>query len=914
MAATPEVFVPDPPQIPASFNAVAQDGAVSLNWADNLQEGFLEFRLSRSLTSGGPYSPLATTSESTYTDNAVTNNTTYYYVVTAVNSDGLESAPSNEDSATPAAGVVPPNFVFIITDDQDIYSINAYRQLEPVEPDANGQPYLIDTPNIDRLANEGMIFHQARIMGSRSAAVCRGTRTSIMTGKNAWDNETDVSGPVTFPAIFNVGSQGGRATQPYATYRTCKVGNSFNTANVEFTVRNDATRRGNTDGNGSEWHKDRALDHIENWRVNHQAAGTPFFMYLGFSHPHDERNAREDPALTTRYGCINTTTPGSLGRIPAAAPPLPFNALTAPAGTFPVHPFDNGDLNVRDESRVPGVLEFRTEAVIRNEIGRNFACVDWIDRQLEIVFARLEDPNNDGDSSDSVLDNTYIVFTSDHGMSIGRHGLMGKQNLYEHTWRVPYIVRGPGIAPGSRSDALIYLHDTFPTFCDLAGIDVPTSIEDNDGRSFRSVLEGASPTHRGRAYGMYGGGNRPGIRAITDGRFKLIKYDIDNSDTQVTQMFDLETNPFELLPEHGTPNIAAQPAYAAIRNQLEAEMMSERLRNNDPDAFLGDRTLLRFEDGSAGDTPTTHFDEFAFTNNGTAASGTGGTLPLLKTEVPAATDFVLGEPNTLSLDFEQDLQQHLVIPHNDRAISFGAVPFTIEAWVKFESLPTSNDSASTMPVVMKKVIGAGDTNLDYLFLAAAGTMEGPSNFDKLAVHLGNSPIVSTLSIPDTEWHHISVAIDPPNNTLRFTMDDQVDTQTLTAFGTANLGPVIVGAHFDSSSQIDSSFDGCLDELSITDGFLSLAELQPLSVISDATDLQICELEVDRDNLTFNLTFTSDDTRLYTLERSTTLDPANWTVINEYTLIPGQTNLTTTPDLPLSASNPDFREFFRVVTE
>ena len=324
VAATPEVFVPDPPQIPASFNAVAQDGAVSLNWADNLQVGFSEFRVSRSLTSGGPYSPLATTSESTYTDNAVTNNTTYFYVVTAVNSDGLESAPSNEDSATPAAGVVPPNFVFIITDDQDIYSINAYRQLEPVEPDANGQPYLIDTPNIDRLANEGMIFHQARIMGSRSAAVCRGTRTSIMTGKNAWDNETDVSGPVTFPAIFNVGAQGGRATRPYATYRTCKNGNSFNTANVEFTVRNDATRRGNTDGNGSEWHKDRALEHIENWRVNHQAAGTPFFMYLGFSHPHDERNAREDPALTTRYGCINTTTPGSLARILLGRSPPPL--------------------------------------------------------------------------------------------------------------------------------------------------------------------------------------------------------------------------------------------------------------------------------------------------------------------------------------------------------------------------------------------------------------------------------------------------------------------------------------------------------------------------------------------------------------------------------------------------------------
>ena len=87
-------------------------------------------------------------------------------------------------------------------------------------------------------------------------------------------------------------------------------------------------------------------------------------------------------------------------------------------------------------------------------------------------------------------------------------------------------------------------------------------------------------------------------------------------------------------------------------------MMIERLRNNDPDPFLGDRTLFRFEDGNADDTPTVHLDEFAFTNDGLAFSGTGGALPTLKTEVPAPTDFVLGDANTLSLGFEQDLQQY----------------------------------------------------------------------------------------------------------------------------------------------------------------------------------------------------------------------------------------------------------------
>ena len=71
------------------------------------------------------------------------------------------------------------------------------------------------------------------------------------------------------------------------------------------------------------------------------------------------------------------------------------------------------------------------------------------------------------------LDNTYIFYTADHGMAIGRHGLQGKQNLYEHTWRVPFIVKGPGIKPGSRVEGNIYLLDVLATLCDLAGIPAP---------------------------------------------------------------------------------------------------------------------------------------------------------------------------------------------------------------------------------------------------------------------------------------------------------------------------------------------------------------------------------------------------------------------------------------------------------
>jgi choline-sulfatase len=785
----------------------------------------------------------------------------------------------------------------------DTYAINAYRNSEPVEPDSNGNPYAIDTPNIDRIATDGMIFRQARIMGSDVGAVCTASRTCIMSGKNSWERTSGVSAATTLPGIFNRGVRSGTTALPYATYRTCKTGNSYPTANGEFTIVNDATKLGNTDGNGSEWHGDKGLEHIAHWDANHRANGKPFLMYLGFSHPHDTRNARTTPDLTGRYGCFNVTDPTNILSINPSSPPLPINHLSCTDATYPAHPFDHGHLNVRDEVSVAGVYKYRTEAVIRNEIGRQFACTDWIDQQIGRIFGRLEDPNNDGDTSDSVMDNTYIIFTSDHGMSIGRHGLQGKQNLYEHTWRVPYIVRGPGIAAGSSTDALIYLHDTFPTLCDMAGLDIPSTIDGNDGQSFKDVIEGTATTHRSYHYGLYAGGARPGIRSITDGRFKLIKYDVGSNATQVTQLFDLQENPFELLPEHGTPNLANQTAYASIRQRLEEELTRQRIENSDPDSMLGDRTLLRFENNLE--------DSLPYGNDGVAHSGNAGALPAYSPTVPHSTDYVLGASNTGSLDFEQDQQNYVQVADN-RALDFGSNPFTIEAWVKLETMPTGANAASTMPVVMKKLTNTSDDNIDYMFLAAAGSYGTVSSYNKLALHLGSAVITSSLAIPDTNWHHISVALDPASNTVRFTLDSQIDTQTTTATGTANNGPLIIGAHFNSSGVIDSAFDGLIDELSIADGFLAPSELQPLAAVSTPAEFRINNTALSSDGSQLSLTFDSTDTRLFTVQRSNTLEPDSWENVRSF--IPGASGSTetTVTEIPIGTSQP--KAFYRVIME
>jgi choline-sulfatase len=893
---------PPAPDSPTNLTVAAGNELNLLNWDDNTQFGFAEFRIMRSTTQDGPHLLIGTSTESSFTDTGLTNGTTYYYVVTAVNSENAESTPSAEAQGTPAQVAQLPNFVFIIADDMGTYALNAYRLSEPAETSSNGQAYPIDTPNIDRLAAEGMLFHQARIMGADSGAVCTPSRTCIMTGKNTWQRTVGVSAATTFPGIFNRGVRAGSAPLPYATYRTCKSGNSYPTANGEFTIVDDATKRGNTTGSGSEWHGDRGLEHIEHWRTNHRQVGKPFLMYLGFSHPHDTRSAQA--SLTGRYGCINTTAPSTIP-LNSLAPPLPYNHLpiaeaSGVPANYPFHPFDHGHLDVRDENSAVGMDQFRTEAVVRNENGRNFACVDWIDQQVGRVLARLEDPDGNGDNSDSVLDNTYIVFTSDHGIAVGRHGLQGKQNLYEHTWRVPYIVRGPGIAAGSHTDALIYLHDSFPTFCDFAGIDLPPTIDQNDGQSFRAVLEGQSHTHRDELYGLYAGGSKPGIRAVTDGRFKLVKYDVSNDTTQETQLFDLQTNPFELLSAHGVPNLATAPAYARIRQQLEEKLTQQRIENADPYEFLGDRTLLRFEGNIA--------DRFPFENNGTAVSGNGGALPAFSSSVPNTTDYVLAETNASSIDLEQDAQNYVQLA-DDPALNFGDAPFTIEAWVKLESLPAGDNTASSRPVVMKKALGAGDGALDYMFLAAAGHFGDATNFDQMALHFGTGIVFSTLAIPDTGWHFISVAFDPVADLVRFTLDGQTDTQATSASGTRNTGPLVIGAHFNTSGAIDSAFDGLIDELSITDGFLALGELQPLSAVAPLGDFEITELSWSSTGETLELTFDSTDTRLYHIQHSTSLEPGTWSNIR--TFVPGSsgTNQTLVTELPAQ----EVRGFFRVAS-
>lgn len=457
-----------------------------------------------------------------------------------------------------ARGADPrPNFLFVVVDDQSPFALKAYN------PDS-----VLDTPNIDRLAKEGMVLDAAYHMGSWSGAVCTPSRTMVMTGRTVWHipgsphkGDAKLVPPDmpdhTLPAVFNKAG--------YATMRTCKIGNSYEPANKLFTVRKDATKRGDTDATGSAWHADRVLEYLDERAKAKTAA--PFLIYFGFSHPHDTRDGK--PELLKKYGAVNHTDKAALPPASDKQPPLPVNYL-------PAHPFSIGHPNLRDEVAVSGVWEKRDERTIRNEIGRECACSENIDTQIGRVLKKLEDSGE--------LKNTYVVYVADHGMAVGRHGLQGKQNLYEHTWRVPCVVKGPGIKPGTRAPGNVYLLDVLPTLCDLAGIAPPKTAE---GVSFRSVLEGKARTVRDVLYGAYSGGTKPGHRAVRAGDWKLIKYDVLDGKVRETQMFNLAQNPHEFLAEHKRKgphetNLAGDPKFADKRKELEGLLLKEMQRLDDP--------------------------------------------------------------------------------------------------------------------------------------------------------------------------------------------------------------------------------------------------------------------------------------------------------------------------------------------
>ena len=405
-----------------------------------------------------------------------------------------------------------PNILLVIADDHRADAIGAFGR------------YPALTPTLDQLAREGTSFARAGIMGSLMPAVCAPSRACVLTGLNpiaADAHPVLAEGPefqVTLPA--------GAATLPecfraagYETFVSGKWHNDLSALLRSFTrgeaifhggmcahdgvpVRNlEEIRRGEAARVADGFSSELFLGAAETF-VRERDSARPFFAWVGLTSPHDPRTPPAE--FRTLYD------PARL--------PLPENFL-------PDHPFDNGELDVRDERLVARPV---SPAALREELADYYGMISHHDACLGRVVAALRETGE--------LENTIIIYLSDHGLALGSHGLIGKQNLYEHSIRVPLILRGPGIPAGRRSEALCYSLDLYATVCDLAGIAAPTGLDS------RSLVPAFADDSRGRAelVSLY----MDVQRAVTDGRWKLIVYRVNGRERR--QLFDLDADPAEL--------------------------------------------------------------------------------------------------------------------------------------------------------------------------------------------------------------------------------------------------------------------------------------------------------------------------------------------------------------------------------
>ena len=273
-----------------------------------------------------------------------------------------------------------------------------------------------------------------------------------------------------------------------------------------------------------------------------EASEAPFFAWVAFTAPHDPRQPPEEFRAMFRG---------------ENRPPLPPNFL-------PQHPFDNGRLIVRDEVLAGWPREGE---VVRDQLGEYYGLIAHMDVQIGRILDTLEEQG--------LKDDTIVVFAADHGLAMGSHGLLGKQNLYEHSMGAPLWFRGPGVEPGIRQD-LAYLHDISATVCDHLGF---PRLPGDEGRDLALDLGPASPP-RHSLFTTY----ENKIRAVRNERFKLIRYPLAG----LEQLFDLRRDPHEVV------DLIEIADYAEIAASLRAELIEWQDRVGDPHpAFLEGATVER---------------------------------------------------------------------------------------------------------------------------------------------------------------------------------------------------------------------------------------------------------------------------------------------------------------------------------
>ncbi len=468
-----------------------------------------------------------------------------------------------------------PNIVFIFTDDQTYRAVNALGNMD------------INTPHIDRIVEGGTSFTHAYNMGGWNGAICVASRAMMISGRSIWrarafqegwrnldstalsqtwgqlmesnGYDTYMTGKwhVLAPAdsVFQV-AQHIRPGMPVDQWSHGAMMEKLENDDVSLSEVMPVGYNRPLDENDQSWSPtDSSFGGFweggQHWSevVRDDAFGfidqasrseNPFFMYLAFNAPHDPRQAPQE--FIEMY---------------------PIEDLETPESWLPEYPYKD-DIGcsqmLRDEALAPFP---RTEFAVKTHLREYFGIISHLDAQVGQILDQLE--------ATGQMENTCVFFGSDHGLAVGRHGFLGKQNMYDHSMRVPLAVMGPGIPAGKRIDADVYLQDIMATSLELAGIEKPAYVEFN---SLLPLIHGdREESHYDGIYGAYVDLQR----MIRKDDHKLIVY----PKISRVRLYDLSSDPEELQ------DLSTSPQYRNKAVTLFSELLELQREFDDPHQ-LGD--------------------------------------------------------------------------------------------------------------------------------------------------------------------------------------------------------------------------------------------------------------------------------------------------------------------------------------
>lgn len=470
-----------------------------------------------------------------------------------------------------------PNILFIFADDLTCQAVSAYGD----------HRRLLETPQIDRIAREGMKFDRCLVTNS----ICGPSRATILTGKyshrNGFYNNSNCrfdSTQVTFPKLLQAS---GYATAIIGKWHLISDPVGFDHWHIlpgQGLYYNPPMLRGAEKIQQAGYVTDIITDLSIEWLKNRDMS-KPFLLMSQHKAPHREWA----PALRhlgwdqdRHYSEPETLFDDFAGRSRALSDHdmgLDRTFTRLDAKLTPPPNMTAEQLRVWNDYYEPRNAAFREANLSGQELVRwrynrylhdYLGCVKALDENVGRLLAHLDEAG--------LAENTVVVVSSDQGFFLGEHGWFDKRWIFEESLRSPLVVRWPGVTkPGSVNSHIVSLLDFAETFLEIAGVSAPVEMQ---GRSLVPLLKGESPAdwRKSLYYHYYEFPSphrvRPHYGVITD-RFKLIHY--DRPDVNDWELLDRERDPLEVH------NYYADPAYSTTVSELHAELKRLQLEVGETD-------------------------------------------------------------------------------------------------------------------------------------------------------------------------------------------------------------------------------------------------------------------------------------------------------------------------------------------